>query len=433
MFKPQDTSSMSALKLAAVATSLLPDAQFTGVAEMKGTQPEFRYCLINDAQNQNYILICPRDQKFANKFYLEISNTKMLKNHYNVPNIIVDDARMAIYEPYSGKAYDASVLSAPQIKSLAKSLATLHSLSYSLIEQNSLPNWTNQQLQKNLIDVLDEAALTGKIPSGLLDRFENFLDDSSKWGYESCVINGALNDTDVVFVDNNVKYVLDWSSLQFSDPALDLAAFLPKFTPENVTLFIDEYSKFRKKLNRHSSVDDQLADRADFYVDFKAVSGLLEAKANGDEETFDKIVEELDRLDVKLKLDDQLRFVEQDTIAKLNEERQLELENDIQNNLPTQQIPSFNQVQDSGKQNLANLVNSNNDDNQESASQHNNNNEPLSDSARELIDLLNNDSGKIELRHQESNDKPGKSTNNRTNNASGPFKLSDYTGEIEKE
>jgi hypothetical protein len=316
----------------------MPDTQFVGFQEISEVNENFRSILLTDAKNQNYILQTAANEQAIGKFLAEVRLTKLMESHYIVPKVVAENGQIALYLPYTGKAIHPSAYTSGQVKSLAKSLVNLHALNTGLIQSNALPTFTNLQQQRIIMDTLDEAAMTGKIPTGLLERFEEFIDTEANWAYDSTVVNGDLRPTNVLFIDDDVNCVISWHMLRQSDPAYDLAGITPSLTVSNRNLFFDVYRKTRSKLMKHIQLDANLDKRAEFYSQFELVTQLLISKAAGNDDQFAKVTLKLEELDEKLRLGDELAVVEQQARLKLEQQEQQERDLKLQDSLHTEQV-----------------------------------------------------------------------------------------------
>lgn len=338
MFQTQDTSSLTSLKLAALATSLLPKKHFTGFQDIDDGFDDYHSVLLIDAENEQYILRTPSNETASAKFAAEIRILKELQGKFDVPELLASDSRIAIFKTFRGKAYAPGVLNNAQVKNLATALAKLHSLPFSIVDQLGLPNFTNQQQQAILLGVLDEVALLGRVPGTLLDRFEQFLEDGTMWGYDSVVINADLRPRNIIFDGDDVSCILSWSTLQGQDPAYDLAGITPAFSSEVQQTFFNAYRKTRAKYGVKVAVDANISKRAEFYAQFELITKLLLAKAAGKDEDMDSITAEIERLDERLTLADELKAVEVDMQKRLQAKQAEIAKQELQDNLLTERV-----------------------------------------------------------------------------------------------
>lgn len=409
----KQTDNMNAVQLAALATTLLPQINITEVKEIEGSDKDYRYILLKDKENQNYVLTTPKKEKYTNKFIADIYNTKILKDKYIVPEIVANNDKIAIFKTYQGASYDITIINTTQIKNLAKTLAKLHTLNYHIVEQNKIPSWTNEQLIKNLFDVLDEAKNTGKIPAKLIEKFEILLETNNIWKFNQSIINGNINDRSIIFKENNVVNILNWSALQYSDPAIDLCFILPRISKDNKQIFLKEYNKNVKKLNQHSMIDNNISERAEFYADFKYISDYLIAKANNNTVQEEETLKKIKKLEKQNILNEELNKVEEDLQTKQEDQQIKELESKINDEQKTEMLNLTASEQGTLRTTSDKIIDTNIDSN--------------SEVEKELLEMLNNESGEINLRTQ-----PSINTNETPKVSKKEFSISEHTGEIKE-
>ncbi|GHT81457.1 hypothetical protein FACS1894125_2220 [Actinomycetota bacterium] len=437
MYKQNDTSSMSAVQLAALSTSLIPDLAVVSVLELEDASSYLKFSMLKTQDGKMFLLVVPKTKNDSSAFLKEIANLKILDGQFQVPQVVADNNRLAILKPYGGKTIQVADIDKRQVQNLASDFANLHSLSYTIVEENGLPTFTNKQQQKILIDTLDGAALTGKVPTGLLDRFENFLDDKENWQYDSAFINGSIIPEHILFDGDKIECVTEWRNLQFSDPALDFAYILPKLPVELVSIFSDTYKKIRSRVLKRQLVDSRFEERAYFYANFVLVTEFMQAKASANEELIEAAVQRLEELDTKLKLADQLDAVETAAQEKQAAQEAEQRRKELQNDLSTERI-SREDVEALGASLPNTLVSAkpvNTKVEVKPVSQQPKvNEEPASAIELELQQMLNNESGKIDLRHQPDPTRPPTAPTQviGKTGANDSFSFKQYTGDIKK-
>jgi aminoglycoside phosphotransferase (APT) family kinase protein len=336
----------SPLRLVAIATSLMPEKQFTGYQKIVGSVSGYHDALVTDINDDKYLIRAP-EEILTPKFTAEIKITQALHSkiaqdkiplHFKIPKVLASNQKIAILHPYSGRAITPSALSPEQVHSLAKSLARLHSIPYSIVEQNDLPSFTNRETQKNLINVLDEVALLGKVPAPLLERFESILNEEVVWSYDSTVIHGDICPNNILFAGDDVSYILSWGSLQYGDGAYDLAGIAPALTSANSEILFDVYQKTRRKLEKNTRFDPNLQRRTEFYAQFELIQNLLIAHTNRDTEAVGRITDELLELSEKVRLADALDEMKERTRQREELAQQQAEHRRIQDSLNTQKL-----------------------------------------------------------------------------------------------
>ncbi|MDR1448174.1 MAG: phosphotransferase [Candidatus Ancillula sp.] len=335
-------SDNSMLKIVATATSLMPSKQFRNYREIEDLHEQFISVLVEDIESKKYLLVAPKNgssDSVVEHFHEEIKITesiadgfkkKKLHTHFEVPHIVAHNSKVAVFIPYSGRAFAPGALSGNQVKALATALAKIHSASFAIVEDNSaIINKiveTNAQTRVRLISALDEISALGLIPVTLISKFQDFLNLDDMWSYTSTVIHGSIVPSNVLFTGEGVSYILEWSRIRIGDYALDLAGIVPALTNDNTTIFFETYRKAKSKLGSRSRSDQNLDKRVEFYYQFELAEKLLVAQKQVNEETVSKLVEELELLDKKLTLGQELDLVEAEA-QKITEQKRMHAEN----------------------------------------------------------------------------------------------------------
>ncbi|MDR1861559.1 MAG: hypothetical protein LBQ41_00815 [Candidatus Ancillula sp.] len=432
MLANQDTSSLSAVKLAALASSLMPELSIVAAQELKHPFRHMRMSIItlDEADgNKKLLTLTPSSESCREDFVKEITNLKMLENRIPLPKLLAFVDNFAIMEMLHGQGLKIQVLNKPQVKSLAVYLAKLHSLDVDFANATAIEIVDSSLQHQRLTTQLDEAALTGKVPSSLLDRFELFLISEANWNYDAVTINGSINASSLLFVDDELSSIMYFNNMMFSDPALDLMRILPRLSADLVEVFVDTYTRVRKKMVPLAKVDAKLSDRAFFYANFALVQRLLKENKADNVEKVNILTQKLEQLDKKLNLEDRLEEVEtqrDSTKAAIEQEK---LKRELQNDLPTEQITSLQ---------AAKMVDEHKGAAQDAQT-------TLVSVEDELEMMLTNESGKIDLRHQPDTKSPTSPSATPEKNSLNDsvdikfekpqgrhFSFQEYTGEVKK-
>lgn len=162
------------------------------------------------------------------------------------------------------------------IESLARTLAILHSCDAGAVADSGLVAKEPQETREQLLDNLDRAAGTRKVPTPLLERWERVLETASAWHFLPAPIHDAI-DVDALRCDGaQIVALTDVHRLRVGDPAVDLAAAGALLSPNSFEAFLEHYAT-------HREVDDPgLRQRIDLMNEFVMVELLLTAIDSGD-------------------------------------------------------------------------------------------------------------------------------------------------------
>lgn len=179
----------------------------------------------------------------------------------------------------------------PQARSLGEALAALHDVDPRTAEEAGLPVYDAESYRSRRLALLDRAAGTGMVPSGLLGRWERALEDVALWRFSTCLTHGVLEGHHV-FADDHVRAMSDWEGASVADPATDFAAVVALAPADAVDTVLEVYSAHRAE-----APDKHLERRARLAGELQRVVALLDAVAAGDDRLVDRRTAALRRLD----------------------------------------------------------------------------------------------------------------------------------------
>ena len=179
--------------------------------------------------------------------------------------------------------------------SIGKALASIHSLDPAVVRESGLPELDATAILHGKVAEVDRIAATGKVPSGLLSRWEKALEDVALYRFHPTVIHGSINQDSLRLTGQEISGVTNWSQLSIGDPAEDLrylAGGALQTTFEDTML---HYNSARP------TADENVATRAHLLAEIELGSWLvycLENPDQGDLENAQAMVNELqDQLD----------------------------------------------------------------------------------------------------------------------------------------
>jgi thiamine kinase-like enzyme len=154
--------------------------------------------------------------------------------------------------------------------SVGRALATLHDLPPGLVEEVGLPSYTAPEYRQRLHSEVDDAGRTGYVTARLIDRWLGRLDQSELWLFQPVVIHGDMAPDHLLEEHGRVSAILDFSTVQVSDPAEDLAPLLAAASPEAAESILEAYRAGRRHLD-----DPHLAVRAELLAEIAVARWLL--------------------------------------------------------------------------------------------------------------------------------------------------------------
>ncbi|MDR0951144.1 MAG: hypothetical protein LBM13_05930 [Candidatus Ancillula sp.] len=330
--------------VATLASIALPKEEIDQVVELQGGDESYIGFELKSKKNHEMVIYFPNGEDNVTKLAVESSIATIVHEEMNLKfrtpenvgliDITEDQSetpfwlgfpyRAVINKKPTGEPVQPRFYSEEQVRACARMMAEIHESQQSIVESAGLPQFSNQQCREAIVKTLDQAAATGKVPSGLISRWEDFVNDDSVWDFDSRVIHGDIRGQYINFEGNDIVYISGWHSLKIGDPALDLAGITPVLTTENDEAFYHEYRNALVKKSRVFEPDSNLEKRATFYGQLELVELLIEAEVEEETETAAKIAQELHKLEVKVNLSEALEQSELE--QTLQERKQAKIE-----------------------------------------------------------------------------------------------------------
>ena len=163
---------------------------------------------------------------------------------------------------------------------VGRAIARIHLVPAHELEDAGLPFYEASEVRSRKLNLLDAAAGTGKVPSVLLSRWEDVLEEAGLWRFTPTAVHGDLND-DRFLVDGETLVVTDWAALTVADPGEDFAWImsLPAEARKDV------FEAYFAELAEHDHPKDTgLERRALFNAEFAVAEYLMTAVRQKDEE-----------------------------------------------------------------------------------------------------------------------------------------------------
>ncbi|WP_427384948.1 phosphotransferase [Janibacter sp. G56] len=301
------------LALAALASTAVPGldpVSVEGVPLLPGHQ--FDVAFVQDAQERRWVVRCPRTPGAAAQIEQAAGYLALLarKVSFAVPvprgwAALPEGGRAAVSPYVPGRQLDlASLPPGPGITAeLGRAIATLHNSDVRLMEEAGLPSYDADEYRRRRLADLDRAAATGRVPTGLLGRWERSLEDVGLWRFAPAPIHGDLTGHQVLatFEDDEdvttgtIKGFTGWEDAKVADPAEDLAEIVWVASPEAVETLMEAYTHTRAE-----RPDPHLLDRARIIAEMRAAQELLQAIASGDQDEVEHQSSVLRQLDEHL-------------------------------------------------------------------------------------------------------------------------------------
>ena len=220
---------------------------------------------------------------------------------FNVPRVAgtlrSEEAHIQVRTHLEGRPVDVSALHpGPGLSAgVGRALGELHELPTSVISEAGMPVYDSQEVRDRWLSLMDDAAGTGRVPPGLLSRWESALEDSTLWRFRPVVVHGDLDAENVLTAGGAVVAMRGLSQAHVGDPAEDMAWIYATVPVDCLDSIEGAYD-----LARSEGVDKHLRDRAELVSELSLARWLL----HGVRADRDKIVQ--DAVDMLADLADQV-------------------------------------------------------------------------------------------------------------------------------
>lgn len=284
--------------LAAAAAAAVPGLRPAGVAPSPDDDADFRSAVVVDASQRRWrvrsALSDEASMRLASEHSVLSSFSPALraKLPFHMPTVVgsVEDRgrRLFVYSHLPGRPVPIDELMdlaeapptrpqppsaepvPPAAAQLGQLIAAIHSLPRAMVMDADLPAYSSEQCRRRRLSELDQAASTGRIPTALLRRWEEALEDRTLWRFSTHVIHGDLHEDNLIVEGNRVTAVTGWSDVHVGDPADDFAWLIGASDPSFAAAVIAEYARLTP-----AEPDPHLLRRAHLEAEFALARWLV--------------------------------------------------------------------------------------------------------------------------------------------------------------
>jgi aminoglycoside phosphotransferase (APT) family kinase protein len=237
------------------------------------TDADFDVVVVKDATGQRWVVRAPRRAAAGAALEAEMGVLHSLTRakdaklvEFDVPRPAgaatisgEDGGRAIVYSDVTGSPLVlAAVEPGPGLAaSIGRTLAQIHELPVSLVEDQGLPVYGAEEYRARRLTELDAGTQTGLVPPRLADRWEQQLENISWWRFEPTVVHGDMGEHQIVVREGMVAGVVDWMDARVADPADDLAWLAAAAPPDVLESVFEAYVMGRREVR-----DPHLLDRA---------------------------------------------------------------------------------------------------------------------------------------------------------------------------
>lgn len=310
--------SRSPLFLAALASAAVPGLDPVSVEGVhSAADASFEVAYVTDRQERRWVVKAPRNQAAGAELEAVGQLGPLLARRLDVAMPVVRGAvpvpegRAIVYLRLPGRPLDfAAVSPGPLASAIGRALAQIHNLEHAVLEEAGRPTYDAEAHRRRQLSDLDRAAATGHVPTNLLTRWEQRLEDISLWRFAPTAVHGSFVGGNVLvsFDDEEdaetgaVRGVLGWERSRVGDPADDFADLVRRSEPETVDAVLRAYTQ-----SRVERPDGNLLARARLAAEMNPMQVLLRALGAGAIPVVEQQADELRSLEQWISAEDERR------------------------------------------------------------------------------------------------------------------------------
>lgn len=313
----------SPLFLAALASAAVPGldpVSVEGVLTRAGGS--FDLAFLTDHQDRRWVVKAPLTQASGAGLEAVVTLGPLLGRRLDLAipmvrgQVPVPEGRAIVYLRLPGRPLNFAALPPGDLASgIGRALAHIHNLDLGLFEEAGRPVYDAEAHRRRQLSELDRAAATGHVPTNLLTRWEQRLEDISLWRFAPTAVHGSFTGEHVLvsFQDEDrveageVRGVLGWEQSRIGDPADDFADLVGLAAPESLDIVLSAYAQ-----SRLERPDGNLLARARLAAEMTSMRVLLRALGSAAPDLVEDAAESLRALEERVAVEDELRAVEAD-------------------------------------------------------------------------------------------------------------------------
>src|SRR5690606_27666461 len=172
-----------------------------------GRAAELQSALVEDATGRRWVVRAPLTPVAGARLQRNDELVRQLSRHvpFKVPAAagyapVGKDGSAAVYPHVEGSPLDLGRLPAgPGLASaVGRALAAVHNIPRAVFEEQDVPVFDASGARQRAIAEVDRAAETGRVPTGLLARWEEAFEAAPLWQFATTPVHGAFTGSSVV-------------------------------------------------------------------------------------------------------------------------------------------------------------------------------------------------------------------------------------------
>ena len=274
--------------LAALAADASPGKKFRGLRKLD-LSDNLDCVMLQTAEGENFTFKIPANPQGESELAVERTVLRALASSaHNLPFQIASEVGSTkdtagnlgvVFSSVEGNEPDLAKLPPGAFsKTLADSIAAIHSLDTSVVKEAGLPEYDSSNQLHQRVAELDRIAALGRVPAALLTRWEAALEDVGLFRFHATVVHGGISKENLKLDGQRVVGITGFENLRVSDPAEDLSWIVGAGLGSTVEDTLLHYRAARP------SADENLIQRATLYSELELGSWLAHCVEQGDPE-----------------------------------------------------------------------------------------------------------------------------------------------------
>jgi macrolide phosphotransferase len=282
------------MELAALASAAIPDLSPTGVVGSPDDPRDFSAAVVFDREGSRWRVRSPLHEEAAMRLETELQVLSGFTAGiraalpFRVPSVAgavrIGGMRTFVYHDTPGRELEVEELTALGGKTtddIGRVIAAVHALPAAVVENADLPVYTADEFRQRRLNELDQAATTGRIPTVLLRRWENALEEMELWNFTPVVAHGDLHEDNLLVDQARLVTVTGWTDLHIGDPAEDFAWLASCGDQDFADAVVEAYWRHRAG---GRVLDEHLLRRAVLAAEFALAQWLVRGISSGDDD-----------------------------------------------------------------------------------------------------------------------------------------------------
>ncbi|WP_250505338.1 phosphotransferase [Bowdeniella massiliensis] len=262
-------TSHSFIALAAAATNAVPGFDVAAVGAPQRMSEDWLSTAVTDSAGRRFTVRSARSQTAGLRMAAELPILSALRTPpyaaqlpFAVAKILgssqsLEGQPLVVYPELPGDVLALELLTPDLARSIGAALGAIHELDPALVTDLDLPAEDAATIRTRLLAEVDDAARTSRMPSSLLNRWEQALEDVALWQFAPCVIHGDISDETLRVAHDEVTAVTGFAGLSIGDPAVDLSWLMASAPEDTLDVLEESYA-----MARATQPDAHLIDRA---------------------------------------------------------------------------------------------------------------------------------------------------------------------------